>query len=45
MPYLEHFMPELKYRISVEKALAARIGKLSVFNDKWKLYGNVFEAG
>ena len=45
MPYLDQFMPELKYRISVEKELALRNGKLSAFNDKWNLYGNVIEAG
>ena len=37
-PQLDHFISELKHRIIVEKALAYKIGKLNVFNDKWRLY-------
>ena len=43
MPQLEHFMPELKYRTSVEKILAIKSSKLSVFNEKWKLYSNILK--
>ena len=41
-PQLNYFMTELKSRISLEKALAIRNGKMSAFNDKWKLYISIF---
>ena len=35
-------MSELKHRVIIEKVLASRTGKLSIFKDKWKLYADMF---
>ena len=43
-PQLDHFISELKHRIIVEKALSYRIGKLNVFNDKWRLYSEMVDG-
>ena len=38
-------MSELKHRVTIEKVLASRTGKLCSFKDKWKLYADIFDTG
>ena len=41
-PLIDQCMSELKHRVIIEKVLASRTGKLSIFKDKWKLYADMF---
>ena len=43
IPLIDQCMLELKHRITIEKILAFRTGKLSSFKDKWKLYVDMFD--
>lgn len=43
-PHFDHFMSELKHRKIIEKSLASSIGKLNSFNNKLKIYADMFDA-
>ena len=45
IPLIDQCISELKHRISIEKVLASRTGKVNSFKDKWKLYVRIFDAG
>ena len=45
IPLIDQCISELKHRITIEKVLASRTGKVNTFKDKWKLYAGMFDAG
>ena len=44
-PLIDQCISELKHRVTIEKVLASRTGKLCSFKDKWKLYADIFDTG